>query len=811
MIVTALLIVNHNLSAQMTVEVPSACEVVVAGTGGTLGFGGTVGSGGIVVMPDPFDESSAAGEFVLTPAGNTITGWTLSGDLSVQTNDAPPVAPTQTVGASVLIVNIQSYNKNLRPSEGTFPSTSTLARSKGRVSIQYESEGCGPNSISFDIYKTYANTSGIGDEYVPPIIGPSCWLPDSSYTYSVDHIASDNVLDAIGVDKYYWYVEDAGEFQVLKDLLYYNSADNSSITLNTPEALNLNTPYTITCCYGRANSWDGDNNPTSPGDHTTCVSLVIGGQPTNPNFVSIVPSCLETGETSFETEIDPEPGYTYTWSASNASWSLSTSGTQGEILEVSSIGDEPGEIKLKIAFGDCTPSEFIYPIWRKFVDPLKIEGESCVQAGSVHKYSLPAGAINNESTWIIPLQPDVPFDWIQTDANGAGSSINLTIPAGTPAGAYTISVASDSCAEGVIYFTVNVQPGKPEITGGDECVIRNNGPTEFYTSSTPSGVTEFIWNLPDGWTCVDDCDTDNPELQPGGSAAGPVYLTVTAIGTNGCNAVSDTFEINYHPAAPINILLNSPCINAGVEDFITFSIEAPQAGTFYGWQVPIGWTITSSNGTDSTQIEVETNGVIDSYTVRAWARSSTCDNSDTIDLPVDIVGLAFNVQTSYFAPLQRVTFYTNPAPVTGAVHYSWFDDGNSPVNDGPTLFFIDLFAPIDNPVCVEVEDTDGCITRKCTSWSSMFRQATAGENKLNIEASIRVYPNPASNQLIVESPNNETSHKIRVVNMEGKEFINTEMRSDSLRLNTSDLAAGTYFVFIASEEGSVVERVQIMK
>jgi hypothetical protein len=52
---------------------------------------------------------------------------------------------------------------------------------------------------------------------------------------------------------------------------------------------------------------------------------------------------------------------------------------------------------------------------------------------------------------------------------------------------------------------------------------------------------------------------------------------------------------------------------------------------------------------------------------------------------------------------------------------------------------------------------------------------------------------------------------VRVVNIEGKEFVNTEMKSNTLHLNTSNLAAGSYFVFIGSGEETIVERVQILK
>ncbi len=75
--------------AQPVIQVPAACNVIVTGSGvGVLpGFGGVVGSGGIVLMPDQYP----GGLFNYIPNGTTLTGWSMQGDLSVQTPNIPPM------------------------------------------------------------------------------------------------------------------------------------------------------------------------------------------------------------------------------------------------------------------------------------------------------------------------------------------------------------------------------------------------------------------------------------------------------------------------------------------------------------------------------------------------------------------------------------------------------------------------------------------------------------------------------------------------------------------------------------------------
>jgi hypothetical protein len=223
----AVLTFTKNTWGQPVVSVPPTCTVVVPGTGGVAGPGGIVGSGGIVVMPD---DMGAAGVFNINPMGNTILSWGLAGDLSVGPISQP--APAVQSAGGVLNLFITSYNKSVRYSETLPPSADYLARSKGRVRISYTNPGatCG-GGISFDIFKEYVNNgwpnSGTQEGYVPEIIGPDCWEPNTTYTYSVDQIASDNYGDGIGGDEYYWDISPVlGAF--------YTSADKSSITFTTP-------------------------------------------------------------------------------------------------------------------------------------------------------------------------------------------------------------------------------------------------------------------------------------------------------------------------------------------------------------------------------------------------------------------------------------------------------------------------------------------------------------------------------------------------------------------------------------------------
>jgi len=785
---------------QPVVQVPPGCEVVVtgSGTGVALGFGGVVGSGGIVVMPDPY----AGDDFFLIPNGTTVLGWGLSGDLSVQTSNIPPMAPIQSVPGAASPVNIQSYNENLRYIESIPPSSPTLARSKGRVTLSYTSPGCN-SSIQFDVYKQYPNT-GSGGGYVPDIVGPDCWLPDSMYTYSVDHIASDNIIDGIGADTYYWFIDDndASNPPIPVNTLpsyLYNSADNSSVTLNAPNPLDA--PYTLTCCFGRANPWDG-NSLFPLSTYTTCVSKVIGGQPTTPTIS--IPSCLNTGLTSFIANVTPVAGYVYTWSSTNVNWILTPSGSQGENLTVTAIGDQPGVIELTIMYGGCAPVTFTYPVERQFVAPLAITGPPCVNAGTVNNYTIPATALSNVTCWTLPA------GWSKTDANGAGSSINLSVPVGTPAGAYTISAYSCACPSGVINYTVNVRPATPTIMSGPTCVTRNGGGPQVWSATSSPGATGYSWSVPPGWSCI-SCSGVNGILTPGGTGTGPVNLTITANGTNGCNATSAPYIVNYNPITPNSISVD--CWNFGINGSTQITVaNAPASfyGTYNVSVAPAG-LMGSYSVTGSGTIIMNTLGTAPAgtYTITISHSTTSCGTSAAVNFPVTYAGNGASIAAYYDpTPTGSDVYIVSGAP--GGSTFSWYIDGV--LDPTATASFLGLSDPPPGPtqVCAYVA-FNGCTTVVCAPGGTHSRMMEAETGSVEETDAVTVYPNPNNGTFTIDVPVLRNPGTVKITDATGRMLGSYKLKEGNNRINTDDLSSGMYYLLLDMDGKHSVHKVQIMQ
>ncbi len=73
-------------------------------------------------------------------------------------------------------------------------------------------------------------------------------------------------------------------------------------------------------------------------------------------------------------------------------------------------------------------------------------------------------------------------------------------------------------------------------------------------------------------------------------------------------------------------------------------------------------------------------------------------------------------------------------------------------------------------------------------------------------ADLRIYPNPASDYLIVESA---TKANIKMIDMNGRVIFSNVALTDKAEINVADLAAGMYFIKIENEKSTIVEKVVI--
>lgn len=781
-LITGAMLLSFGVWAQPTVNVPAACNVVVAGTGGTTGFGGTVGSGGIIVMPDPYN----GGTFSINQNGTNANSWFLLGDLSIAPNLNLPGNPIATENG--LTADIMSYNKSVRQSESAWQ-----ARSIGSVTIPYDDSLCS-SSIRFIVYKEY------NDSLLPGIVGPDCWLPDSTYTYSVDQVASDNLSDGIGLDMYYWTVVDNNNTVVYdsKDPIsypnfqIYTSADKSSITVQAP--LTLNSPYKIICCFGRANPWDGDLLSTV---HTSCVSKTIGASPIAPTLS--MPNCVDVGANSFNVTVSPyNAGYTYNWTSSNPQW-LITPNAGG--ATVTGLGQGSGIISLEVDNGGCSSVKVSDTIYRGFNDTIvSIIGDTCVSSNTTHNYHInPIGVQANQTCW------ELPTGWTYNPLNGTESDIDITIPIGTPSGSYTLKAYSCECPNDPIYLTVRVRPEDPTKVSGSTCIDYGNTNTITY-SVIPAG--NYDWTIPSGWS--GSSSNESITVTPNGTSVGQVTATGVDTSGMGCTSLNPAiWNVDFNPIDPDTAFVG--CINVGINGTTTVTVNnapSPFIGTYNVTVTPSDLFASNPTINPSTgEITLYTSASAGStnYTLHIQHQTS-CGTSTILDVPVTYGAGA----TLSMLPLASSDLYMISPPVPGASTYDWFLDGVPYTNPGPTLSLFGTNTPPDT-VCVEVTDTNGCVTRLCIDGGTYSALILGNdENGELTNKNIKVFPNPNDGEFVVSIGNVDKNADLTMLDMKGAVILqNSQLKQGDNRIINKNIVKGSYVLIISVDGQSYTKKILI--
>ena len=809
-----------------TVTVPSNCIVVSTNTalGGVLGPGGKVTSGGVVTMPDGVTPNG--GTFTFTGPGgsilNPIISWALSGDLSSATttpNYNSPVQPANGTTATII-----SYNKTIRPSENSstaFPlNNPNWARSKGKVIVSYSivngTFSCG-TFLSFEIFKTFTASPQTN---IPVIVGPDCIEGGKQCTFSVDQIASDNANDAIGFDKYYW----TGMPPSVNGSTYY-SADNSSITF-TPTTSGQ---FTIRCCIGRANPWDGGIALTQATSGTTCVTKNVGAAPSQPTF-SVNPNglCVPTGTVAVPNQvftINYTSANTCTWTMANTGWTIQSQTASSVTINTNGFNN-PGVLTLTVSNGTCTPLTFLYQINRTLTAPVAIAPtnttltSNCLTSNvssnattGLNIFAISSSANANITSWSVTLPNST------TAATGfsfttqtPSSTVGLNVLATAAAGSYELK-ATTSCG-GVLIYPFTVKPATVSIIApSPPCVTRGGGAVTF-TCGTSSGATGYLWSFPTGWTATSFTTTTNSiSVTPTATAiAGDVKVTpLGAVATcNGNQSVA--FKVNFNAVAPTGVT-PSACMTSGSSSATLTVANAQNFGTYTVTSTPAGIT-GSVTGSGVIPLTIPSTLAAGNYAlVVTHSNSSTvvptynCGSASLTTATLTLSANPYSIFTLTSAPSD--TFFISGAP-SGAT-YVWFVN-NIQAATPPTPNQLVLTGTGAVPTSVYCNVTfNGCTIRMNASLTGVThsqRVAGSGTKSEDI-VGVTIYPNPNSGTFAINVTDVKQTASAILYDMNGRALDTFNLKIGENKIENKGLAKGTYIVVISVDEKTDVKQIII--
>ncbi len=173
-------------------------------------------------------------------------------------------------------------------------------------------------------------------------------------------------------------------------------------------------------------------------------------------------------------------------------------------------------------------------------------------------------------------------------------------------------------------------------------------------------------------------------------------------------------------------------------------------------------------------------------------------------------GAVYNLMIDFCAPHTAIFEYESEGPIVQfsipggpGMSFLWnFDDGNYSQEQNPTHTYASNGT---YNVCLNVGGPCG---------SNMYCgpvQAT-GASGLGVtdafEMGVKLYPNPATEHLQIESP--QTLTQVRLTDLTGKVVLSMYAKSDKAKLDVSQLPAGLYFLELAAGAERVVKRVQVL-
>lgn len=356
-----------------------------------------------------------------------------------------------------------------------------------------------------------------------------------------------------------------------------------------------------------------------------------------------------------------------------------------------------------------------------------------------------------------------------TQATGGTYTTTAPVPSTTTAGTYTYyvsqaNVANDESMRAAINVTVNALPATPVITASGSTSFCTGGSVDL-TSSTASGN---VWSTNATTSTITVATTGN--------------YSVTVTDANGCSSVSAPISVNVSSAPAPTITATSTQACSG--DVVTVSASTSDS---YLW----------STGETTQSIQVSNTAAVFVTVTNANACNGVGQSATT-----NITFTATPTAAGAFSTAGNIVTFTNTS--TGATSYSWdFGDFTNSSATAPAHAYA-----ANGTYTVVLTAING----NCTSTTSFEISIEVSLEETN-QIQFEVYPNPASEQVLVAFENNSNGI-LNILDATGRLVYTqtfNEVGSILLPVNVSMLSSGSYTLQLINAEQVGVKRLLIRK
>ena len=373
---------------------------------------------------------------------------------------------------------------------------------------------------------------------------------------------------------------------------------------------------------------------------------------------------------------------------------------------------------------------------------------------------------------------------LPTGATGTSSTNSISVNYGTSAVSGNITVKGhNSCGDGVLSslaITVNPLPANAGTISGTTTVCQGQNSVD-YTVPVIANATSYIWSLPPGATGTSS--TNSITVNYSTSA---ISGNIAVKGHNSCgDGIESTLAItvNQVPADAGTIL--GPTTVCQGQNSVVYTVPLIANATSYIWSLPPGAIGTSSTNSISVNFGISAgSGVI---TVKG--------NNSCGDGGISTLFITVNIKPA-----------TPVITINGSVLYSDAAIGNQWYNQNGLIFGAtsQSYTPVINGDYYVIVTINGCSSDP----SNSINVVTIGIEQINLNKSIKVYPNPVSNELVIDFVGNKEVIDFEIFNSIGQLVFKGNF-SETIVVQTTDFNPGVYL--LKFENSKTVEFKKIIK
>ncbi|MEI7726255.1 MAG: T9SS type A sorting domain-containing protein [Bacteroidota bacterium] len=405
-----------------------------------------------------------------------------------------------------------------------------------------------------------------------------------------------------------------------------------------------------------------------------------------------------------------------------------------------------------------------------------------------------------------PVGGTAPFTYSWTPTTGVISPDQATTfaePTETTMYHITVNDNASHTATDSVLVTVNHSPGAPGPITGSQSICA--GDTVTYSIVEVLGGMNYSWSVePAGPVIVGN---GNPSVNIiWGTASGNVQV----IASNDCgpnpipSILPVTVKLPPTTLTPINGL-NLICVGTSTK----FYTSSPVNPVSYSWTVPDGVTIQSGQGTDTLHVTWgNTAGEITAMAMNDCGQTPVVTKLVGVKTIPEAAG-AITGKDTICQNTQNLV-YSVPV-ITGATQYTWTLPAGVTITAGSGTNQVTLqYSTTAQSGNITVIGSNDC-GNGAESVKPVIVKNCTGIDQVSLESTVRVYPNPVSNELTLSINGKEQQLTLTLSNANGQVVYSEKLTNITpdykKKLDMTKFAKGVYFLKLSHNDRVYSEKV----